>query len=388
MSLNRTTVLKAVDATAGALICRLAGWLDYARDGRPADGVPEPRQVRRLLVIRPGGMGDMILLLPCIRRLRERYPDAVIDLACERRNADVLKLAGMESNALLYDVHPFRFLRQLAGRTYDIAIDTEQFHHFSAVFARWSGARIRIGFKINPWRNPLYTHLVNYAPDGPEGIQFGRLLQPLGIPDAGDSPTDLFPTLPPRLPPDMEQSLRATAPDGRYAVIHPFSSTPYKQWSHRKFVDTAAALHAEQGLIPVLVGAENDAARSEIPAALKQAGVPVVSLPGGSDLSVAALLIKGAGLFLGGDSGLAHLAVALGTPTVVLFGPSDHLKWGKDDARHAVVRTLLPCSPCFIFGYHKPCKTLACMDGISAGAVLEACRRVLRESGSAASRPR
>ncbi|MEI6516581.1 MAG: glycosyltransferase family 9 protein, partial [bacterium] len=125
-----------------------------------------------------------------------------------------------------------------------------------------------------------------------------------------------------------------------------------------------------------LVGGKQD--RDEARTIARQAGVEGVRVLAG-DLTIreTASLIAQAGLFIGGDSGLAHLAVALGTPTVVLFGPSDHRKWGVEGPRNAIVRRDLACSPCFIFGYHKFCHSISCMTGITVMEVLAACRKTV-----------
>jgi len=75
---------------------------------------------------------------------------------------------------------------------------------------------------------------------------------------------------------------------------------------------------------------------------------------------------------VGPDSGIAHLAVALGTPAAVLFGPSDPKKWAPSEGAGRVVRVDLPCSPCSIFGYTKPCANHECVRGIRAEAIAEA----------------
>lgn len=108
----------------------------------------------------------------------------------------------------------------------------------------------------------------------------------------------------------------------------------------------------------------------------------LVSLAGGLSLAETAAVIRAAGLFIGGDSGLGHLAVALGTPTVLLFGPSDHQKWGHAGVRHAVIRRPVACAPCFIFGYHRPCRTIACMRGITVDQVVAAARQLLIENSA------
>jgi len=126
-----------------------------------------------------------------------------------------------------------------------------------------------------------------------------------------------------------------------------------------------------------LLGAGREEAVARVIAEQAGLGERVVVLAGRKTLRQVAGLIGRARLFVGGDSGLAHLAVALDVPTVVMFGPSDARKWGVQGGRHAVVRKARACSPCFIFGYHKFCRSIACMADIEPEQVLEACRRVL-----------
>ena len=376
--MNRTDLFKTLDALVGAPLCRVMAWLpSLAKDGGSTPDT-RPETVRRILLIRPGGMGDMVLLLPAVRLLQQRFPSAELTLVCERRNLDVLRLAQLDRCALLYDSNPLRFLRQLLRARYDVAVDSEQFHHFSAVFALLSRARVRIGFKINPLRNPLYTHLVNYAPDGPEGSEFLRLLGPLGIRSETPPMSRLATGAPPEFPAAVRDEIARTASRGGLVVIHPGASTGYKHWPAKSFVELALRLDRDLSLLPVFAGDAGDRPSAErIREAVGRAGGRALSFAGRLSLAETAAVLRRARLFVGTDSGLAHLAVALEAPTVVLFGPSDAKKWGATDARHAVVQKDLPCAPCFIFGYHKPCRSVACMQQISVDDVLEACRRVL-----------
>lgn len=352
----------------GPVLCRILGSLNFLAGGESGIEDIRPDVARRILVIRPGGMGDMIILLPVIKALRERFPDAIIDIVCEKRNLDILKIGGLEESAIAYDSNPLLFLRRLRRRKYDVVVDTEQFHHFSAVFALISRAPVRIGFKINPRRNPLYTHLVNYALDEPESEQFMKLLEPLDIKGAGYNLEGAFSSANIQIPPLS----------GPFAVVHPGGSTIYKLWETGKFIELVKSLHELHGLSVVFVGGRNDRkVTNRILDGVKQAGCRTVSYTGKLSIAMTAGVMRQAELFIGSDSGLAHLATGLGLPTVVLFGPSDHLKWGVADARHAVVRRNLSCSPCFIFGYHKPCRTIACMRQISVKDVLEAVEKVI-----------
>jgi len=387
--LNKIELLKFLDRTAGAFLCVLLA----TTQRRPSPGSPCPAPdhdiVRRILVIRPGGMGDMVILLPVIRALREKFAGAAIDVVCEKRNVDVLTLAGMGQEAMVYDTNPLRFLSSLIRRKYDITIDSEQFHHFSAVFALLSRAAVRIGFGVNPRRNPLYTHLVDYDKTGPEGLQFLKLLEPLGIRNARHNHGQSLDTGNIAVSSAEAHLLRQL--DGRQClVIHPTGSTPYKRWEPDKFVRLIKQLYSELHMDIVLAGGEQDReiAKQILAGTADMVNGSVFSFAGEFSLLATAAVIRQATLFVGCDSGLAHLAIALGTPTVVLFGPSDHLKWGYEGQAHAVIRKNLPCSPCFMFGYSKPCRTIACMRDITEEEVATACRRVLEEARSLSSMPR
>jgi ADP-heptose:LPS heptosyltransferase len=376
MAAGRIWILKLLDATAGAGACRLAGRLVHAAHREIRLQPVDPRAVRRFLVIRPGGMGDMLMLLPALKRLIALFPDARCDVLCERRNRDVPALAGLDVGVLTYDSGPVRCLWRLLRTPYDVVVDTEQFHHFSAVLGWLSGASVRVGFRINPVRNPLYTHLADYAPDGPEVLQFGELLRPLG--GGGTCADDLVGMLrqsPAQILPDDIEALLAGA--GRLAAVHVGGSLPVKRWPLDRFREVADGLSRATGLSVVVVGDARDAAACRAAWGPRPPDGIRAVLAGRLSLAQTTEVIRRAALFVGGDSGLAHLTVAFDVPAVVIFGPSDRRKWGRQDARHAVVSHAVPCRPCCIFGYHKPCHTVACLDGVQTRAVLAAVQQVL-----------
>jgi ADP-heptose:LPS heptosyltransferase len=376
MAAGRIWILKLLDATAGAVACRLAGRLVHAARREIRLQPVAPPAVRRVLVIRPGGIGDMLMLLPTLKRLIALFPAARVDLLCERRNRDVPALAGIDVGVLTYDSGPVRCLWRLLRAPYDVVVDTEQFHHFSAVLGWLSGASVRVGFRINPVRNPLYTHLVDYAPEGLEVLQFGELLRPLG--GGGARAADLVGLLRPSpariLPADIEAMLAGA---GRLAVLHVGGSSPVKRWPLDRFREVADELSRAAGLSVCVVGDARDAAVCRAAWGPRPPDGIRAVLAGRLSLAQTTEVIRRAALFVGGDSGLAHLAVAFDVPAVVIFGPSDRRKWGCQDARHAVVSHAVPCQPCCIFGYHKPCHTVACLDRVPARAVLAAAQQVL-----------
>ena len=390
-------LFKLIDATVGAVLCWVVGRLrHFLRCEPPVPPDPAARPVRRVLVIRPGGLGDMVLLLPMLHALRDRFPAAAVDVVCERRNAAVLRLAGLADRIWCYDSAPLALLFGLRRACYDVALDSEQFHHISALMALLSRAPVRIGFKINPGRNPLYTHLITYELDGWESAQFMSLLAPLGIVGVEPVVEGCLRRAAPATPVGASLAKPAVAdkrrpyeestqlgcpspraegsghPSSRGIVIHAGATTRYKRWDRARWAELVGLLAAQTGRPIMLVGGPSDRVAAEWVA--RHAGGPVENMAGRLSLGETASVLARAGLFVGGDSGLAHLAVALGTPTVTLFGPSDSRKWSAPGPRHAVVRCALACAPCAIFGYHKLCHSIACMAGITVEQVAAACR--------------
>lgn len=374
MALLSSATLKRLDATLGYLLCKIIGRTRHYT-GRPELAPdPDPASIRRVLLIRPGGMGDLLMLLPVIRSIRAARPDIALDIVCERRNADVLKLAGLEGSAILYDAAPHRIFSLGNGR-YDVVLDTEQFHNFSAIMAWLSGAPVRVGFRINPARLSLYTHLVGYDIDGYELDQFARLLRPLGVtlthPQLDGILADVTPPLDAQVPSSVA-ALRRAVP---VIAISPGSSDPYKQWGAAKFGHLVRELLA-RGCGIVFVGGHAELAQAQTLAY----GLPtdrVINAVSNMTLMQTAAILQASSLFIGGDSGLGHLAVALARPTLILFGPSDRHKWSRASERHRVLRKDLPCSPCSIFGYHKLCRHIPCMTSITVDDVLAAAAPLL-----------
>lgn len=408
------TLLKALDATVGRVLCLAIGWYDYLRSsGRSPGATPTPPTTdmsrrslakadtsrrslakadgHRILWIRPGGLGDMILLLPALQALRHAFPNALIDVLCESRNDAILPLADFKGEILHYDRDRLALWQRLRRNRYAVVIDTEQFHNLSAVLGRLSGAPCRIGFKINPVRNLLYTHLVNYALDAPESAQFMRLLEPFGLQDRNASVDGILADLAADIPAPAWLSVfsKNASPgndvpksrDSNTVAVYAGASTPYKQWPPERFQQVISFLTGELGLNVVLVGGR-DAARisgelSECFHDRTATSPHVVSVVGRTSLRETAAVLRRVRFFMGADCGLTHLATAVGTPTVTLFGPSDPLKWGHRTGQHQILHRGLSCSPCFIFGYHRLCRTRDCMTEITADDVIAACRAVL-----------
>ena len=349
----RTALVKWLDGVLGRL---LADMLPAAK-GRQ---VAEPR---RFLVIRPGGIGDAVLLVPALLALKERFPKAAVTVLAERRNGSVFSLCPAVDRLLLYDNRLDIFKAVRGG--YDVVIDTEQWHRLSAVVARFVGASVSIGFATNN-RRRLFSRQVDYSQDDYERQSFFHLLAPLGItpPEVLRLP---FLTIPEQATRQVADLL-APLSGRRLVAFFTGASIAERRWGAERFRQVALAL-ADGGLGVVVVGGADEVADGD----LVVGGGVGLNLAGKTTLAETAAVIARSALLLSGDSGVLHIAVGLGVATVALFGPGVEAKWGPKGEGGVVLNKHLVCSPCTRFGCTPRCATKArCLAEITPGEVMTA----------------
>lgn len=369
---SRVGFLKSLDRYAGGTAVRLLGLWNFHRTKGPPFVEIVPARVERVLFIRPGGIGDLLLLLPSIRAVRERFPKARITLVGERRNRVAAELTDLLDEIICYDESPVRFLRSLQSGDFDIAVDSEQFHYSSALFTFLSRAPVRIGFKTSPTRNELYTHLVDYPMDRQESQAFGLLVRPLGVENVEPERTlGLIDRS--RLPVEIPGLV---ACPGEIITVFPYGGAREKAWPAGRWSEIVRRLLAAVECRVVLVGGEDS---SDLAEAIRGAvnDRRVIPLVGRLTFAETAAVLARTRLYIGADTGVTHLAQVLGVRSVVLYGPSDERKWGPLAGLGTAVSTYVPCRPCSIFGYYKHCRTIDCMDRISQEQVWSALEREL-----------
>ncbi len=338
----------------------------------PADGI------RRILVVRPGGIGDAVLTYPMLRALRTHYSEAVIDVLGERRNADVYRINGWVRKVYRYDEGPVAslgLLRALAAERYEIVVDTEQYHRLTSVVANSLRPAHICGFDTLG-RGRLQTHRVRYTDTIYEVYSFLHLAEALigsEIPFERDEP---FLEVDARWQTWAAEALGAHA--GRpIAVIVPGASTPHKYWPPARYAAVADWL-IQRGYYVVVLGGQDALEFARVIAA-RHGPDAVLNLAGRVSLPQAAGLIQQARLYVSSDTGPLHIAYGVGTPTVHMFGSGIMEKWAPQGRRYVVVSRGLPCSPCTRYGYTPPCPYgVACMDAIEVADVIAAIEEVQR----------
>lgn len=325
--------------------------------------------IRTLLVIRPGGMGDAVLLFPLLQALRGRFPAATIAVLAERRNAEIFGLIpDLVSEVLCYD-RIVDFLRVL-GRRYDAVIDTEQWYRLSAVAARLVRAERRVGFATNE-RRRLFHIPVAYDSSRYEAENFLALLAGLTGELLSLNPNRPFLTAHTAFPRHSAHEPKERAPVT--VLIAPGAAYPEKQWAPEKFRQLAERL-VENGYSTGLIGGPAD-----IPLANDiMKGLPVQNFAGRTPLRETARLIATAALVIGGDSVALHLAAAFGTPSIALFGPTPPSQWAPRGKGHCTLYHPPPCSPCSRFGQIPPCPyDVECLKRVTVEEVFAGIREIL-----------
>jgi lipopolysaccharide heptosyltransferase III len=313
-----------------------------------------------VLLIRLRSIGDVILLTPAMRLLKEWRPDLKVTVVVENRfcellenNPDVEDLIDPgRGSGIAKMAARLRAMREIRRRHYALCINLHG-GPTGTLLARASGARCKVGFDYYRSKG-IYEVLV------PETRQIlGRrdvhttehqaaIFFYLGMPRREIPRAQLFVT--PRQRGwwrKKRESLDVSAAR-QYAIVHPTALYATKQWSAENFARLGEFLEREAGLLPVFSCGPNEA--GVLDAIERAAGKPIARLEGAS-LGEFAAALEGTRIFIGNDSGPAHMAAALARPVVVIFGSSSSVIWGPwpratAETSSRIVQNPYDCNPC------------------------------------------
>ena len=352
---------------------------------------PQRAVTNRLLIIRPDHLGDTLLTTPAISMIKQQRPQLSIHALCGEWSAGILDrfdeidqvltlpFPGFQRGAA--GANPYalalRSARKLRQIGYDSAIIMRPDHWWGALLAALAGIRQRIGYDqpgVAPFltepRRLAHQHVVR------QNLSLAAAFTGIAAPDAIQLK---FP-----LRAKERESINARLADlgisagARIICIHPGSGALSKIWRADKWAALADTIARDYEARIVFTGAADEKAIIDAIAAKMREGV--ISLAGATSVGQLAALYCRALLVMGPDSGAMHIAAAVDTRTVALFGPADPVEfapWG-DRRRQAVVSSDIACAPCRILDwsgdqpeYHP------CVRDIAVSQVLAAARRVL-----------
>ena len=345
----------------------------------------------KLLVMRYRFIGDTILTVPFLRNLRRAYPRARIEMMVAPYSSDVLRGTPYVDEFLVYDpptIHAdsqgrhasllskIRFLAGLRGRRYDKAYVLKR-SFSSAVIAFLSGIPERIGFDTEG-RGFLLTRRVPYRYDRHEVKNFLSVLEADGIAIADDH---LEAWISPEEETFASERMRnAPGLRGRpITALHPFTANPGRAWHEDNFVEVANLLQEAHGTGILILGGERE---REIARRMAERIHPAPELAvGTTTLRQSMALLSRCDLLICNDSGIMHLAAAVGTPLIALFGPQSPVRFGPWGSRCEVLYKKFTCSPCrqkfFTECEPSPRGKPYCLEEISPAEVIDRAGRML-----------
>ena len=336
---------------------------------------------RKILIVKPSSLGDVVHSLPFLNALTKCFPEAEIHWVIAQGFEGLLegypmihrlwvikKDSWKKIQNARHTIQEIKFLfKKLKLEKYDLVIDLQGLLR-SGVITAATGSPVRIGFKeAREGSRVLYTHTVEGGKDIHAVDRYLKIAEFLGC-DISDI---CFPF--PSIESSSASSLQPSAfslqpssfnsPDG-YAVIVPGARWKTKRWPAEKFGKLASLLSIKS----IIVGSKSD----------KDIADQIVSHSKGNSLSLAGRttlkelieIMRSARFVISNDSGPMHIAAALGVPVYAIFGPTDPIRTGPYGEGHTVIRSDTPCAPCF----KKSCDDMKCMKRVSADKVFEIIR--------------
>lgn len=332
-----------------------------------------PREPRRILIIKPSAIGDVVHTLPMLSMLRKRFPAAHIAWLVTPVCAGLVQGHPLLNDVILFDrkrqtlrlsnlkaiVEIARFRKALRQSQFDLVLDFQGLFR-SGFFASATRALVRVGFANAREGAPFfYTHRIDVGTTEQHAMdRYLKLVEAVGC-DTSVPLEYVFPTT----DDDRAKVKSLLGSDTPYAVLIPGTNWPTKRWPIEKLAGCVGPLQQEFVLRSIVAGGPDDVALGEqIPGAL--------NLAGKTSLRELIALLEGASLVIGNDSGPTHIAAALNKPLVMPYGPTNPVRTGPYRREDSVIRLDIPCSPC----YSRTCSHQSCLQWLNVEPVMELAR--------------
>jgi 3-deoxy-D-manno-octulosonic-acid transferase/heptosyltransferase-1 len=336
-----------------------------------------------ILIVKLSAIGDVIHTLPSLAALRRLYPGAHITWIVEEAAADLIRnhpyldevlISRRKSWSKDFRSGKFKqlfkeissFIKTLWHRHYDLVIDFHGLFKSSIIVFLSRGER-KLGYDSLQELSGLFLN-----EKIPEDMNKHAVDRYLDFPRYLGAKTDDAQFV---LPSDNEAEknvqillLEHNLESKNFIAINPVALWETKLWSDEKFARLADLISDKLKMKAVFTGSEREPL-GKIILLMRTEGI---NLGGKTTLPELACLYKEARMVISTDSGPMHLAAAVGTPVIALFGPTDPARTGPYGSGHALIRTELTCSPCFL----KKCPTKKCMEDISPDQVFAAVEKI------------
>lgn len=338
------------------------------------------KDVRSILLIQLGDIGDVVWAAPTFRAVKETYPQAKVSVLLRESFVALLEadpyihrtfeVKRYTRNLIKKMKGQIKLLRALRRERFDLVFDL-RFDDRGAFMAFLSGSPVRaaILYPDALWRNYLFTHLAD--PPVPKERIYGAAEQSLRVVrEFGIDTKDTIPKLwvSEKVKKQAKQLLdrEGVTAANHWITLNPFSRWRYKEWGYEKWVQIVDWLWEEYGISTVIVGAPEER-RKSIDIVNKCRG-QIFNFTGMTSLAELAGILELSRLHIGVDSAAPNIAAAVGIPTITIYGPSDWRDWAPLGEIHSVVIPDRDCAPC----HQKGCDgsgTSKCLEELTVDKV-------------------
>lgn len=363
------SVLRLLDRYAGIPLVALMGGLRKKRR--------LPSRVDRIGMLSTAAIGDTILSGAIVSDLRSAFPGSSIAyFAGDTNYSTALLLPATDSVIRLPVYHPFKASRIVRGRSLDLLIDVGPWPRINAVISRFSGARFTIGFRtLGQYRHYAYDLAIEHSSSVHELENLRRIVTRLGI-EA---------THPPMIDSRRVPASPEIAPTEPYLLFHLWpggTCSREKEWPADRWIRLITHFTA-RGYAVVLSGAPSQhRTNHKVTEALHPRYRSLIRNAAGLSLAETAALAANARMVVSVDTGIMHLAAALGMPVIGLHGPTSSKRWGPIGRNAVAIDSPDPRAGYLYLGFERSVDPPPCMEAISYEKVLDECLKRLEDAAT------
>lgn len=348
-----------------------------------------PANIRNILLIQLGDIGDVVWTTPSIWAVKSSIPDSKVSvmvkdgfgglLEADPSIERIFEVKQHRGNLFNQAARQLSFLKDIRSQHFDLVVDL-RLGDRGAFLSLATGAPFRVTMhnieSVPFWRKYLFTHGVVPGPNvhaRGAADQSLRILRKIGI-DTEDITPRLW----------ISDSVRDRARkilidekiDGlkKWITINPFSRWPYKEWNDHKWTEIINWLWSEFAIPSVIVGSPEERLKAE--ALIQQCKARVYNFAGKTTLAELAYVLSLSQLHVGVDSAAPHIAATTGTPTVTIYGPSSWKDWAPVGKDHRVILPDMDCVPCRQKGCDGSGRS-RCLEELTVHQVKSVIRKVM-----------
>lgn len=341
-----------------------------------------PNNVKRILVIRLAAIGDTVLLIPALRAIKERYPNAELDMLASDVNFAIIKYCPFISKKFMLNfmdnsinlIENIELIRSIRTTRYDIVIDFEPYVRITAILSHFFYKKYLIGFRTyNEKKHIAFDDFVMHSDKVHEIENLLAIPKKLGC-QVENKKLELYLS---ETTKDNVDNLfsKYNIIESKIIVVHPATGVPNhpRQWPVEYFVEVISFLLKSDDIKIILIGAKLEKPIADTLEKVDEKRI--VNFCGITNLYETIEIIKRASFFISGNTGTMHIASVFDIPFIALHGPTNPVRFGPLSEKGIVIKSNMDCAPCLHLGFEYSCNEYKCMSLIKPDEVINSIKK-------------